>query len=744
MNNKIKSYILLKDAIKDRLETDFTVAIDKIESDKKGAKEFLNVSSNKYFLELFRNVKEEHRTFYEMILTKIEYCKMYFDLDFENDEILKAKPTLEKLTEEIFNKLNIPSSKIIILTAHGINSKGCNKESYHLIIQDHLFKVEDRIKIFNFVTKDIDLKQYPIDNSVYANNQNFRMIWNSKKGDKRFLKFENNYRGIYYTHEGSDEELFYKTLLTNDQNPSLLYPKDFSKESDKRSARNNLKKDYVNKLLKSCNVTNTLNDFTDNKQSTNKGEVNIDIKNEEVREALSLLSREQKSAFQFDKVQNNFIILRRIQPSHCKVCDRIHENQHPYIRINNIGEVLLNCRRNDKCESLGSINRNTDIFEKPSTPSIQITEKLPCASKRSEASPTRKRAHVDKVQALCLPDIKVEPNSNISDLKKILDWEILNLVSYCNKEIHDLNPIFKSHIINASMGTGKTKKGFKLAKDLFDRGLIECIDYLTFRKKLGFAMRRVLLDHTGKVFESYLDFETFLKSPFKICQAESLYKLKNENDAFPKTLLIIDESESFIKQMFSKFHKRNLKENKERLEFLLRESEYVVCLDADAGDNTLNLLKTFRPDHEIVFQKNSFKPNKYTCFKLPSKIHLFSKLMDFVYTKKKVVIVAPSKNDCYTLHRDILEMGKKHNSKWFPKIRVYTGEDDDYKDEMENINSSWLNFDIVIYNSVIGAGVSFEERHFDSLFIFGDSFRNFNNTVLDLKQMIGRSRNFND
>lgn len=41
------------------------------------------------------------------------------------------------------------------------------------------------------------------------------------------------------------------------------------------------------------------------------------------------------------------IILKRIKPSFCEICCRIHQSENPYIVITDDGSALLNCRRSD-------------------------------------------------------------------------------------------------------------------------------------------------------------------------------------------------------------------------------------------------------------------------------------------------------------------------------------------------------------------------------------------------------------
>lgn len=54
-----------------------------------------------------------------------------------------------------------------------------------------------------------------------------------------------------------------------------------------------------------------------------------------------------KDDFEISKVEGNLICLKRIRPSHCPICDIIHEGENPFLTIN-LTEIKFYCRRADK------------------------------------------------------------------------------------------------------------------------------------------------------------------------------------------------------------------------------------------------------------------------------------------------------------------------------------------------------------------------------------------------------------
>jgi len=62
--------------------------------------------------------------------------------------------------------------------------------------------------------------------------------------------------------------------------------------------------------------------------------------------------------FRVDIKDKNSILLKRLLPSFCSVCNRIHHNQNSFVFVTINGNIMLNCMRNDenKHTCLGHIN----------------------------------------------------------------------------------------------------------------------------------------------------------------------------------------------------------------------------------------------------------------------------------------------------------------------------------------------------------------------------------------------------
>ena len=78
-----------------------------------------------------------------------------------------------------------------------------------------------------------------------------------------------------------------------------------------------------------------------------------------------LAKMEDGDAFEIDKVEGNFINLKRLRPTNC-YCGGYHENQNPFIFFTG-QDILFGCRRSKKKINLGSLEISTvsEISKEP-------------------------------------------------------------------------------------------------------------------------------------------------------------------------------------------------------------------------------------------------------------------------------------------------------------------------------------------------------------------------------------------
>lgn len=85
------------------------------------------------------------------------------------------------------------------------------------------------------------------------------------------------------------------------------------------------------------------------------------IENEQIGIAINLAKEKLGKEFKYalENVKGSVFVLRRIAPSHCVICKRIHEKQHPFLFLSSSGELFFNCRRSETSYYLGNVGNIT-------------------------------------------------------------------------------------------------------------------------------------------------------------------------------------------------------------------------------------------------------------------------------------------------------------------------------------------------------------------------------------------------
>ena len=216
-----------------------------------------------------------------------------------------------------------------------------------------------------------------------------------------------------------------------------------------------------------------------------------------------------------------------------------------------------------------------------------------------------------------------------------------------------------------------------------------------------------------------------------IIQVESIHRIKWLKKC---DLFVCDEIESIRSQLFAptvKFRAAVFS----RFISLVKHSNKAMFLDADISDNTIKLITRERthPCHwiENIYNKKQSKFQLHITTKKDKFVSLLSKELE---AGKRVVI--PSNRSV-----EMLESIRNIISEKFPnkKIQLYNSKSSvATREELNDVEKSWVNYDVVIYSPTISAGVSFDLIHFDSCFAWFSSGVRINS----LRQMLNRVRKF--
>jgi hypothetical protein len=373
------------------------------------------------YVELYKyivNTKAESRYFYEIILGEYSQ-KPHFDLDISveqtnivlgNKIISQGKPSIT--FEEVENILsNVIESIVIVALEHDVdlnlekdilvyNSHGKNKYSYHIVV--HHWCHSNHRQALGFYEKvcercDETSRMY-LDRSVYSCKQNFRLLASQKIGSGRPKAYNEEFtvNGKKMKHildivpqnkKHRSLEIFKESLVGWTHGCQYL-PK-FTNENFKKTINiiRNGKKCYIKKKKKI--IQHDLGDkgFTIQDEAENELENNEIDEEEEYEEIIGGISEIQlqkiteeiskrKYPFTIREVEGYFIYLNRLAPSYCEICQRIHENENPYIFVTP-QKVYLNCRRTkisllllESDEVIEDVNNEDELLD----PEIVIDE----------------------------------------------------------------------------------------------------------------------------------------------------------------------------------------------------------------------------------------------------------------------------------------------------------------------------------------------------------------------------------
>lgn len=252
--------------------------------------------------------------------------KPHFDIDFRQDQGINPSELLTEIVqalEELIPGLK-PDSQVMVF-----DSSDSLKGSFHVVVTGwyHNSSVESK-KLYHEVIKRVrpDWRK-AVDEAVYSSCQQFRIFGSSKAGTTRVKKLVKtwNYRGvpIHYHHPVSvpvnTPKMELRIILEN----SLI--------------TNTAGCMYV----PGCKAPEPV---LEEKQT---------LTEEEGSQVIALV-KAHDPAVVFEEVRNNVYCFRRLRPSSCAACSRIHEAENPYA-FAVYGLVYFNCRRNRRSTLLGAL-----------------------------------------------------------------------------------------------------------------------------------------------------------------------------------------------------------------------------------------------------------------------------------------------------------------------------------------------------------------------------------------------------
>lgn len=317
-----------------------------------------------------------------------------------------------------------------------------------------------------------------------------------------------------------------------------------------------------------------------------------------------------------------------------------------------------------------------------------------CYSKKCEYS--KHIGFIDDVDEFINNSIQIN-KKYLSECKIITDmidnWQT-------NKQQHIL-------AIKSPMGTGKTT----LIKELVKNDHFKKILWITHRQSLTKSIHGTFKKYD---FDNYMDYGGCLYNKKRlIVQVDSLNRI-TKGDYIDGTtefniydLVIIDEIEGTLQQYNSPYLVNKLPRQLFNLMLnVLKYSKKILLLDANMNTRTKLLIAEF--DNAIIVN-NKFMPIQKTFRINTCKITFNKKLIDDITCGLNVCVVSMSIDYLEILSIELQKMNIKY-------VMHTSKTDDKLKDELENVNVFWKQFNVVLYSPTIESGIDFSEKHFDRIY----------------------------
>ena len=271
-----------------------------------------------YFCDYFHQTNDQEKCFYELLTSNMPR-KPYFDIDMKRESIenfdeKKMIRQFKKIVHDMIGKDNT----ILIFASHTHE-----KLSYHIIIDKvYLQNYREAGVFFDRICDKLDPIYKPyFDKSVYKSIQQFRIIGSHKFNKDNTKKIEKDlcynfkYPERYRTNKGKFIYLVSCSLVGNISDSKVLCgfaPKEEIKKLEIGSACEGDVEDTMRIFYSKYSP----DDFTFSSCKETNG--------------------------------NLLITLRRLNPTYCEDCKRIHQSENPFITV--LGQnrnISFYCRRRD-------------------------------------------------------------------------------------------------------------------------------------------------------------------------------------------------------------------------------------------------------------------------------------------------------------------------------------------------------------------------------------------------------------
>ena len=713
------------------------IAKDIIYKNKTECKESKNYTNLNDFNELETLCKIDNH-YFEILQHQVR--KVYFDIDeWKYDSITIEEfntilpPTLKAIGKELNKKIDI--TDVIILMND--DWKDCGVKSVHLIfkkIMMNYIQQKTLVKNYNLNTYGAVDRCAILDDTVYTEHRQFRLIYQSKiqskmGGSYTFIEYNGNNRFIDTCITATDDckiHKYKKDLITNQIE---LYEDDkkirkYINESDIIDCIKNVNKSFwlnsndwkmmiriIKKLqimdLEEFNKLSILNSDNKYKYEDNENFINtIDIQlvKSGIPLLLTIINKHTDNQFYLMKNLDRYSHNKNMLYEYLQINSQL-KIDIPKLTQTNVKEVLnyedsiLINVKNGFIENTLTKKRSNFIYNK----NLHIKEPKSYVS-----------AHDNSINRVYI--------NNLDDIE--IKWE----KSYDEKGREEVEKQPSKYLfIKSDWGTGKNYKILnKVMKYAVENNKTVCS--ITDNNALNLKQKQ---DYLEFGFKSHLDFQsentkTKLKDYSIVgTSTQSLPKLKDKK----YDIIIIDEFQSVFDGFINGIYDNGFPKLfcYKRFITLCKNSEKIVCLDADLDEQLVNMFLKVMADFPTKTPNNFYinNENKYSDYNInlfSNKHQHFQTALDQIKNNKKIVFGTAIKkygDELFDEFKKIFNTTKRilYISKdgAVSNYEFKTGK----KDTIQELEKHLVDIDVFIYSPTISVGISINNVSFDYAYMYG-------------------------
>jgi hypothetical protein len=633
-----------------------------------------------------------YKQLYNYIITSQECCnfyenyndnepiKLFFDIDCKINE-LNEDTTQEIFINHILNfikeiinilKIKYDEQKIIILTA-STNIK----YSFHIIFPNIIMNNVIQIKSLLTDTNNNLINDKIVDLNVYRTGC-FRTFLSSKKGKNNKLKI---YQCIGY-ESYTNKQIFMDSLLLNIDNnikPITYNPKNIIpilKNKKVKSISTSSKQNIIKQII----IENTNNDDLDKNISDTYENVDLQL----LEQIIDIIGTKYFESY------NDWIMigcaLKNANPESFNIWNKYSAKLNNYDSQEQCKKKwdtfnLNNNKNNYSIDTLKWIAKKQNI--------IEYYKLFPCEIPNEYQNIKKSLYELIIDKEFLFNDVNTVIKNKTCDVSVLID----NFMTDTNF-IPNNKKIIKNIIIKSPYGTGKTK----LIKQIITEYDLKRVLFVSYRKTLSSDIHGCFKE---------LNFNIYTNNNFKsdrfICQIDSLHKLI-DFDIPSYDLVILDEIESILNH----FNAETLRDKEYKFDLLkgiINNSKKCIMLDGDISNRSLAFVSN--NGEYYLIQNNKVKTPKHFIF-YENKEPFDKLLNDDINNSKKIVIVSMSSEIAHSYYESL-------KTKY--SVCIHTSKtDDSLFNDLNDVNTFWSQFDIVIYSPTIESGVDFNVEHFDKMY----------------------------